>query len=104
MNTPEWLEAIKQRNESLGDYEIPENEAGKMLAKILYSLFEDTSRLLQLVEKQREALEYMANQICGNSELPGDAGHFYRGYNSVIRDHRKKAKEALLFKPEGVEA
>ena len=54
---PEFLEKIEERNEALGNFELPDTEEGRLLAKYLYSHFSDQSDLLSHIYKLREALE-----------------------------------------------
>jgi hypothetical protein len=91
MNTPEWLEAIKQRF-------LFENRFFTVSRLKPGPQHCDISALLQLVEKQREALKSI-NQIY---TVGKDQSRFgYRNRDTVIP---QIVNEALNFKPEGVEA
>ena len=144
MNTPEWLEAIKQRLKDIphglrsdwehtNHYELtkpdgdwlwfamddiapnfnhstyhPDTEGGKRLG-YMFDAAAAVPALLQLVEKQREALEFYAKQ----EHMAGEYGENDPNYEFIgvstggYPMHVERgcvATEALLFKPEGVEA
>ncbi|MEN6621525.1 MAG: hypothetical protein ABFD50_08265 [Smithella sp.] len=103
MDTPQWLEAVKQRQETASDMvgglasgrynwrmRIPVDREDSDV--VLSTSLNDIPALLQLIEKQREALE--------NSLLPE-----YQQCDGFCCTGCWKdlAKAALNFKPEGVE-